>query len=162
MANNPTPAAPKKRGRPPKADTWRPLFLQALRNSGNVRAASGAAGIDRDTAYRHRHRSQEFAKEWDAALDDACDVLEAEAWRRAVRGTEEPVHYLGQQVGSVKKYSDVLLIFLLKAHRPMKFRDRVQVDLTVRREQLIAAAREEGMGEAAAVAFVEEYLKAYA
>ena len=34
-----------------------------------------------------------------------------------------PVYYKGEVVGTVKKYSDRLLIVLLKAHRPAKYRE---------------------------------------
>ena len=54
------------------------------------------------------------------------DDLELEARRRAVEGTERPVFYQGGEVGYVREYSDTLLIFLLKAHRPNKFRERVE------------------------------------
>jgi hypothetical protein len=43
------------------------------------------------------------------------DALEREAWRRAVEGFDEPVHYQGEVVGYVKKYSDRMLELLLKA-----------------------------------------------
>src|SRR3990167_5177831 len=70
-------STPKKSMMLVKAEVWRPLFLAALRNSGNVRAACQAAGIDRKTSYLHRQRFPNFAKEWADALEDACDVLEA-------------------------------------------------------------------------------------
>src|SRR3990167_8743128 len=98
-------STPKKSMMLVKAEVWRPLFLAALRNSGNVRAACQAAGIDRKTSYLHRQRFPNFAKEWADALEDACDVLEAEAWQRA------------------RASSDLLLIFLLKAHRPDIYRE---------------------------------------
>ena len=46
-----------------------------------------------------------------------------EARRRAVTGIDKPVFFKGEVVGSITKYSDSLLMFLLKAHRPQKFRD---------------------------------------
>ena len=51
-------------------------------------------------------------------------MLEAEAWRRAHDGIEEPILYKGQVVTHVRKYSDLLLMFLLKGLRPEKFRDK--------------------------------------
>jgi hypothetical protein len=61
---------------------------------------------------------------WDEALEDAADRLEAEAFRRAVRGVDRPVVYRGERVGTVHEFSDALLMFLLKAARPEKYRDR--------------------------------------
>ena len=71
---------------PPR--NWRDLFLQAFRNSANVRAACQAAGIDRTTVYKARQRSKEFAKAWQEAREDAIDALEAVAWQRARGGSD--------------------------------------------------------------------------
>lgn len=106
---------------------WQKRFLATLRETANVRLAIESAGAARSTAYAHRKSSTTFRDAWDDALDEAVDLLEAEARRRAFAGVEEPVFYQGVQVGVVRKYSDLLLIFLLKAHRPRKFRERVEL-----------------------------------
>ena len=62
----------------------------------------------------------------DHAREEAADTLEAEARRRAIEGVEEPVFHKGERVGTVRKHSDLLLIFLLKGARPQKFRDNYQ------------------------------------
>jgi hypothetical protein len=93
-----------------KALRWRPAFLATLRNTANVRESCLVAGINRDTAYHARKQSAEFRQQWDVALQDACDILETEARRRAL------------------EISDTLLIFLLKSHRPEVYRERVQID----------------------------------
>ena len=49
--------------------------------------------------------------------------MELEARRRAVKGTDKPVFQRGEQVGTIREYSDTLLMFLLKANKPEKFRD---------------------------------------
>jgi len=71
-----------------------------------------------------------FAAAWDEALEIATGSLELEARRRAQKGVLEPVYYKGKKVGAVRKYSDTLLIFLLKAHRPDKYRDNVRHEVT--------------------------------
>lgn len=125
-----TPATPEKRpGKPPKG--WRVRFLAALADTGNARDSARAAGVDRATAYRHREKDEGFADAWEAALQDATDSLEMEARRRAVEGVEEPVFHKGERVGSVRRYSDTLLIFLLKAHRPEKYRDNFDLGKVV-------------------------------
>ena len=58
-------------------------------------------------------------------------MLEAEARRRAAIGVDEPVFYKGEVVGHIRKYSDTLLMFLLKAHWPEKFRENVSIDQRV-------------------------------
>jgi hypothetical protein len=48
--------------------------------------------------------------------------------RRAIEGWNDPVYQMGQRVGSVRKYSDVLLIFLAKRLMP-EYRDKVTLDV---------------------------------
>lgn len=103
----------------------RERFLAQLRRCGVVALAADAAGISRSQAYRTREGSAAFREAWDTALEDATDGLEAEARRRALEGWDRPVFYQGQCVGAVREYSDPLLMFLLKAHRPDRFRERV-------------------------------------
>jgi hypothetical protein len=93
---------------------WERAFLETLRTHGVVTAACLTANIERSTAYRARERDEGFAKLWDDALDQACDLLEFEAKKRAMQG------------------SDTLLIFLLKAHRPDKYRERLDVNLNLK------------------------------
>jgi hypothetical protein len=106
--------------------TWKAKFLASLRRMGNVSRALKAAGVGRQTAYDHRDRDPNFARQWAEALEQAADWLEREAWRRAVKGTDRPVFQQGGRVGTVRDYSDTLLIHLLKAHKPEKYRDRVE------------------------------------
>lgn len=108
--------------------TWQPVFLKWLRRKGNVTGACDKAKIDRKWAYTVRKQDPDFAAAWDEALDEATERLELEAHRRAHDGTTEPVFYQGEMVGSVRKYSDTLLIFLLKAHKPEKYRDSFKIE----------------------------------
>lgn len=122
MASARTNRTPKKRA----------AFLAELAQRGNVSDACAAADIGRTTVYDWRADDATFAADWDAALDQAADTMEREAFRRAVDGVDEPVYgSLGQglgsgEVGRIRKYSDTLLIFLLKAARPEKFRERTE------------------------------------
>jgi hypothetical protein len=50
--------------------------------------------------------------------------------RRAFEGVLEPIYHQGEQCGEVRKHSDVLSMFLLKAHRPAKYRDNARMELT--------------------------------
>ena len=116
-----------KRGR----SSWKPLFLDTLRGTGNVRLAASNAGVARQVAYRARDSSPGFRADWDEAMEEARELLEAEARRRAAVGVDEPVFYKGQVVGQIRKYSDNLLMFLLKAHWPEKFRENLSIDQRV-------------------------------
>lgn len=108
-------------------DEKRRRFLDALGEGLSVAAACEAAITTRRTAYNHRNADKAFAEAWDAALEAGTDKLEDEAKRRAHDGVEEPVHYQGVRVDTVRKYSDTLLIFLLKGRRPEKYRERSDV-----------------------------------
>lgn len=107
------------------------VFLETLRKTCNVTLASQAAGITSGTAYKHKQIDALFAERWDEALQEGIDLLEAEAHRRAFQGVEEDIYYQGAVCGTVRKYSDSLTQFLLKAHRPDKYRERSQVDQNV-------------------------------
>ena len=79
--------------------------------------------MPRSALHERRAADPAFAAAWDDALDGAMDAIEEEARRRAIEGTEEPVFYQGKQIGRVRKYSDALLMFLLRAHRPIRFEE---------------------------------------
>ena len=108
----------------------REQFFETLAKWGNVRLAAEAVAVSRSRAYELRDEDPSFAEAWDAAVDEAADRLEQEAWRRAVNGWEEPVFgSLGGgagtgEVGRVQRFSNSLLIFLLKGHRPEKYAER--------------------------------------
>jgi hypothetical protein len=102
---------------------WGKAFLTMLEETGSVTAAAKAANISRVTVYAHKRDDPDFAREWDEALDRAADTLEDEARRRATEGIEEAIYHKGEKVGTVRKYSDVLLMFLLKGIRPQKWRE---------------------------------------
>lgn len=109
-----------------KRAAWRSGFLSALRVHANITKAALEAGIVRQTAYDRKASDVIFSAEWDDALEQACDGLEIEARRRAEEGVTEDVYYQGEVVGHKRNYSDTLLIFMLKAHRPEKYRDRYE------------------------------------
>lgn len=110
---------------------WSDDFLRALEQTGNVSASCRAAGISRETAYHWKNRDtsvgRRFAERWEKALEEATDRLELEARRRAF-GVDKPVFYQGERIDTVKEYSDTLLIFLLKAHRPERFSERFRME----------------------------------
>ena len=121
---------------------WVPEFIKTLETVGNVKLACFKAGISRTTAYRTRDRYSSFADQWEEALLDAADILEGEARRRAVDGVEKPVYYKGKLIDTVREYSDGLLTLLLKAHKPERFRDRRDVEVSGKDGGPIRTARE--------------------
>ncbi|MCR9256280.1 MAG: terminase [Alphaproteobacteria bacterium] len=98
-------------------------FLAVLADTGNVSAAARAAGMPRQIAYALKRDDKDFALLWDDALETATDALAQEARRRALQGVDAPHFHKGEVTGTVTKYSDALLMFLLKAHRPEIYRD---------------------------------------
>jgi hypothetical protein len=101
-----------RRGGPKINTKWHEAFLERLRESGVVSDAAKAVGIHRCVAYDHRERFPKFSKAWDEALEVAVEQLEVEAVRRA------------------RDYSDLLLIFLLKAAKPHKYRETRRLEVS--------------------------------
>ena len=115
------------------------LFLTNFAKLGNITYAAKAAGIERTTHYLWLEKDAEYVERFNTAKEAAADLLEAEVLRRGVKGVLEPVFYKGEICGRVRKYSDVLLIFLTKATRPEKFRDKVEISDPSGRNPLTAA-----------------------
>lgn len=105
----------------------RDRFIKALADSANITEACEFAGLTRSHAYTMREQDPEFAAEWESAIETAVDKMEKECARRAFNGVMEPVFYQGQECGVIPRYSDTLAIFLLKAHRPERFRERYDI-----------------------------------
>lgn len=83
----------------------RERFLTALAEVPNVSRACREAGVSRRIVYCRKTADPKFAQAWEEALETGIDRLEEIAMERAMAG------------------SDRLLMFLLKAHRPEKYRE---------------------------------------
>ncbi|MEQ8847564.1 hypothetical protein [Botrimarina sp.] len=101
-------------------------FLAAFALAGSVRRAEKAARASRRSHSRWMATDPDYAEAFEQTRRVASDMLEEEARRRAVEGWEEPIFQNGKQVGVKRRYSDTLLIFLLKGNNPAKFGDRVE------------------------------------
>lgn len=106
-------------------------FLARLSEYGNVTRAAEDCELSRVYLYQTKREDELFAVEWEEAARVGAARLEDEARRRAVEGWQEPVWYQGEEVGAVRKYSDTLLICLLKAHHPEKYADRSENKTTL-------------------------------
>lgn len=131
----------------------RDSFLEELRLRGNVFDACQVADLTRSVAYAWRQDDADFAAAWETALDEAADRMEREAHRRAVEGVDKPIYHQGVRVDVVREYSDTLLIFLLKAARPEKFRENKAITLItpdkaadMTDEELEAELKKRGIG----------------
>lgn len=101
-------------------------FLMAYADCGVVKTAADIARVPRST-HQIWLKDPRYQEAFALAQEMAGDILEQEAIRRAAKGVEEPVFYRGEVVGSVRKFSDALLTFLLKGNRPEKFRERFDI-----------------------------------
>lgn len=102
-------------------------FLEAYAQTGNISRAATLVGLDRRIHYQWMQNDPDYPGAFHHAGERAVDALVAEARRRALEGVEEPVGwYQGVAGGTVQRYSDTLLIFLLKGLRPEVFSERIQ------------------------------------
>ncbi len=110
---------------------WTPkkkaAFLKGLIETGNVSEAVRLSGMSRSRVYELREQNEDFQSAWDEAIEVGIDNLEQAARDRALHGVDEPVFYQGENCGHKRKWSDTLTIFLLKAQRPEKYRDRHEI-----------------------------------
>ena len=120
-ASDPKPKARRYRRWTPEL---RQKFLDLLGAGTSISGATKLLCVSRRWAQTLYSRDPVFAAAWRKAFAEGTAALEDEALRRAVEGTEQPIYYAGQLVGSTRVYSDRLLMFLLKARRPEKYRER--------------------------------------
>jgi hypothetical protein len=153
--------------------------MKALGDTGSVTAAVAVAGTSRSRVYELRRSDPGFAAAWDEAEEIAADRLEDEARRRAVEGVPEPLVSGGRIVRdddgqpiAIRRYSDPLLLALLRAHRPPRRERSVRFTLPALRSAEDAAGAMASItaavaigeitpGEAAELSkLVEAYVKA--
>lgn len=120
-------ATTKKKGRPPAGTPdWAPLFIGALMEGESVRKAARIAGVNVTMPFHRRKTDECFKRSWREAANIGTELMEQEAARRAFHGTIKPVFHKGEECGSIREYSDTLMIFLLKARRPDKYREGIE------------------------------------
>ncbi len=102
----------KKKPDAPGTKEWYKPFILQLSETPNVAAACAFAGIARQTAYMARRSDARFAQAWDDCINASIDHLEEVAFKRA------------------EESSDLLTIFLLKSHRPEKYRETSRHEVT--------------------------------
>lgn len=118
----------EKRQKRQKRTPKKPCFLAAYAKVGNVTAAAKISKCDRTHVYKWLKDDPEFVKAFEEAGNEATEHLEIEARRRAVEGTEKPVFHKGEVCGTIREYSDTLLIFLLKGRKPEVYRDNLKAE----------------------------------
>ncbi|MGQ2975599.1 MAG: hypothetical protein ACT6QT_07905 [Sphingopyxis sp.] len=113
-----------------RKDGWSPdkqrAFIEALADSGSVATAAQCVGMSESSAYRLRRApgAEAFDRAWSAAIEAASKKLLDAAFERALVGTDEPIFDRdGNRVGRRLRQSDRLLMFLLRAYGPDRFRE---------------------------------------
>lgn len=118
---------------------WKGPFLAALAVNGNVSEAARRVGISREHATRERHLDEQFDAAWKEADEIGTDFLELVGWRRATIGEPKRttrVKYgpngevLERVTEETSVISNAVLITLLKARRPEKYRERYEHRVT--------------------------------
>lgn len=118
---------------------WKGPFLAAFAITGNVSEAARRVGISRVHASNTRHTDEQFDRAWVEAEEIATDLLEEIAWNRARVGEprrlvrtkyDEQGNTSEVVVEETNVISNALLITLLKARRPEKYRERFEHRVT--------------------------------
>ena len=108
-------------------------FLAAFEACGSVAKAARWAKVARTSHFEWLREDPTYRPRFVQAEMQAARGLEDEAVRRAREGVRKPVLYKGKPVfvgGQMlyeTEYSDQLLITLLKANNPTRFKDRTEL-----------------------------------
>ncbi len=105
-------------------------FLAHFSVCASVSKAAKKSKNSRSNIYLWLNEDVKFRDLYEEACKEALGALEDEAVRRAYEGTIKPVFQGGKKVGSIREYSDTLLIVLLKARAPEKYKERFQGELS--------------------------------
>ena len=97
-------------------------FLKVFADTGSFEDACTLAGWTKAAAYSQK-RSNKFVVEFRRLKAQSVFLLEEEAHRRAM-GYDEEVVCEGKVIGSKRKHSDALIMFLLKANNPGKYGEK--------------------------------------
>lgn len=96
---------------------WTEEFLRHLQRTGLPASAARAAGTTLKKIEEWRQQSEEFAEAYNTTLELNIDEMEATARNRAINGWEEPVFYKGYECGTVRKFDNGLLRWLIEGNR---------------------------------------------
>ena len=128
-------------------------FLNYYIQYGTISKAAKKAGISRQTHYDWLKNDKKgfYRRAFELADKMAADLLEEEAFRRAVEGDLQVVYYKGEEVGRRRVYSDQLLSILLKGKKP-QYRENTEINnnISVELSDAVSAAQtrvKKGMNE---------------
>jgi hypothetical protein len=96
----------------------RAMLKAIYEKGGALIEACNQAGISYQSHYNWLKDDPVYKYLFEVQKERSIDVYEMEARRRALEGTEEPVFHNGIEVGAKRKYSDHLLMFMMKKKDP--------------------------------------------
>lgn len=79
-------------------------FLNWIVELGSISAAARKMGLSRQAHYFWMHEDSDYRRAFAQAREMANDLIEEEAYRRAVEGQDVEIYYKGAKVGSKKVY----------------------------------------------------------
>jgi hypothetical protein len=107
----------------PGAERKQAAFLTALVTfRGHHTRAARAAKVGRASHYRWLE-DETYKALYARAMAMVTTALEDEALRRAHDGIRKGIYYQGERVGNELVYSDGLMMFMLRAANPKKYRE---------------------------------------
>ncbi len=128
----------------PGAKPKQAAFLTALVfRGGHHGQAARAAKIARATHWNWLKTDQNYRDLHKDAMGQVTEILEDEALRRSIHGTERGIYYMGEKVATEKVPSDGLAMFMLRAADPEKYRERSEVKSEVKVQHKFEGTMEE-------------------
>jgi hypothetical protein len=99
-------------------------FLMAFVLCGRRGRAAAMAGVDVRNHWWWLAKDPAYQAAFAQAEQMAADIAEDETYRRGIEGVEEGIWYKGERVGTEMKYSDTVLLAILNAGKPQKYKYR--------------------------------------
>lgn len=121
----------RTRARVRYALSWRPRFLAMLAITGSQVIASAHARVSYMTVKDHRRADPDFAQQVQEADDHATELLKDRAMQLAMEGNMEAIYYMGVPVGYQRKFDSRLIVELLRARSPEKFKTPGQAPIVL-------------------------------
>jgi hypothetical protein len=118
-----------------KGTDWWEAFFQEYTRTRSMRAAAELVGVSASVVYQTKKNDTEFAARLKDTWVERTFELEDSAMSRAINGWDEPVYYMGEEVGTKRVFSTALTIFMLKANHPDKYHLERHVADTTAEEQ---------------------------
>jgi hypothetical protein len=106
--------------------------LMAYVEMGRIKPACQAAQTDFSLHYYWLKHDAAYRAAYAEAQTICAQHLEDEAIRRARDGVRRTLFHQGDPIGEELRYSDTLLIFLLKGAMPDKYGDKVKHELLLK------------------------------